>query len=130
MQFNRDTFERFRDDVKIALADVEAKYGVVITPKSIRYSDLSFDIKLECVRVGYDKEKDDFRRFCVSYGFVADDYKRPFKSKEGMFEFVGFSTNARKRPCIIRSLTNGQTYTTTIEYMRFALGKESNDVKR
>lgn len=111
MKLTRNEFAAFRADIKKALAEVEAKYGVEITPANIKYSDQKFDLKL-IVAVGSEKEAEE-KEFAVHaprHGFRAEDYLLQFAADGKLFELCGFNNNSPKNNCKIREVGTGRTY--------------------
>lgn len=111
MEFNKQGFDLFREDVENALEKVAEKHGVTVKCGGISYSDLDFSMQLKVIKNDSgDGAKNLFERYCTYYGFSKSDYEREFIYAGKHYKLVGFKTNARKNVCKILCLNNGKTY--------------------
>lgn len=118
MNFNKQDFTLFRQDLKKALEQVEKKYGLRITPGQISYDSLSFVIKLTAEKtVGkngeeIDPEKENFKQICNLYGLEPEDYKARchITGESQTFIITGINQRARKNAIQITRESDGQKY--------------------
>jgi hypothetical protein len=114
-------------DIKEALEPIEKKHNVSIKLGTLRYSDSSFNVKIEGLINSIDRsgERIEFDRLCNSFGLTREDYKRTFLYKGKTYELVGFNLKARKYPYVAREV--GTENTTRFTESVITLIKGGND---
>lgn len=125
MNFNKKSFELFREDVSKALQEVAKKHGVTIEPGKINYDEYSFDLNLKVTKSdsNVDGKKMLFEQHCAIYGFEKDDYEREFLLNGRRFKLIGFSSKSPKNCCNIQCLENEKLYKCTAESVKSAFRK-------
>lgn len=123
MQFNKQEFLNFREDLKEALKGIEEKYNIKVCQSNISYTDLDFNMKLKVSKneEGVDIEKEKFKRHCWEFGFKEEQYKAKFKMQGKEFELIGFNLKSPKNCCSIKDLNNDKQYKTSSNSVKHAL---------
>lgn len=122
MNFNTAEFRKFREDFQEAVRSVEEKYALTIEAGNITYSADTFTYKVTCAKTDAgDLKQKEFERYCASYGFSKDDYKREFVLNGDRYAFVGISAKSYARPCICTNLGNNKQYKLSAEHMKRVL---------
>ena len=112
MEFNKVQFGLFKQDVKLALKEVEEKYGVSVSCGNINYSQYDFTLQLVVTKSDSttDGMKERFAKECVFYGFQPEDYERVLVLNGKTFKLIGFNLNSPKNCCRIVRLDNNGEY--------------------
>lgn len=121
--FTKEQLKVIREDVALALKEVEEKHGVSFKLGNITYNEFTFTSKLECKKTSSEVDVDEhlFKSHCVLYGLKAEDYKRIVDIRGKKIELLGFELKRRKYPIKAREIATNQIklYTTDIlEYIK------------
>jgi hypothetical protein len=128
MEFTKERFGAFREDVEKALKAVGEKYNVSVKAGRLRYSDVKFDLELNVQKADVDVEKEEFERLCPAFGFGPKHYKARFSDRGKTFEFYGFVPSGRaSAPCLVRDVATGIGYKTRVDVMKINLGMVSRE---
>lgn len=100
--------------IKKALAPVEAKYGIVITPGKMNYTEGYVDVKLTASVVNSSGEIEtrdsaEFRISATLYGLKESDLYREFFDRGHTFKIVG-ANGGRKLPILVLDVNSNQRY--------------------
>lgn len=118
---NRKVLSTIRADMKAALADVEAKFGVRFDLNgSISFQADQFSMRLTCVipDLNRDKQNDELARYAKQYKL---DLKKI--SFDG-YRLVGFQSRRPKRPWVVRN-SKGKEYIMDTRAVEARFGKNA-----
>lgn len=120
MDFTKNDFSSFQNELKNAMQEICAKYQVKVKGMHITYGKVDFDLKIsfEKNESGLNTERIQFETECEYYGFTPDDYLRTFIHKENEYELAGFVRNAKKYNCLVRHIVSGKEIRINNIYLR------------
>lgn len=102
MNFSKEEFKAFREEIKEAVSGVEKKFGVEIKFGSITYTDSDFKMKMDVSNGSIKEAKEvEFSRICTHYGLTQSDFGRSFTNKGKVYTISGIDTKRRKYPIMM-----------------------------
>lgn len=123
MNFNKDEFKRFREEIKKAVASVEKDFGVEIEFGNISYTQNDFTIKTTVHNGSLeDSKKNEFLKYAGIYGFNESDLGKEFIFKGKKTWIIGFEPTRRKYPVLVED-ESGTQFLITIDGAKKALSK-------
>lgn len=130
----KELLTNFRKDFKLAMKELEKKYGFDIELGNITYAhdEKSFTGKIEAVKVeeGKTREQADFEKNAHLYGFKPEDYKKEYIVKGVTYQLIGFNRKARKNPFLIRDIATNSEYTCPLGFLNNAENSDITDEER
>ena len=130
--FDRSSLHGFTDDVVAHLKAIEAKWGVSFSYQGCNYdiSGKNAILKIQAAIVGnggvpLTREREDFRRFCASYGLTPTDIDKQITYGGKRYIIKGLSTRRHKFPIVATRLDNGETVMLTATGTKAALLREA-----
>lgn len=116
MEFTKQEFNDLRADIKKALAPIEEKYKLDITPAKISYERLSFTMTLMADKTEHagkpiNRRKEEFNEYCRLYGFKPEDYRAKCHCAGDLkttYLLVEINPANRKYPIILEDVTTGK----------------------
>lgn len=123
MNFNKEEFKRFREEIKKAVANVEKEFGVEVEFGNITYAQNEFNIKTTVHNGSVeDSKKQDFLKYAKIYGFDESDLGKKFIFKGRKTWIIGFEPTRRKYPVLVEDET-GKQFLITIDGAKNALAR-------
>ena len=121
-QFNKSNLNEMRISLKIALKQVEEKYGVNINVGNIRFSDDEFSAQMKVTIDGVETaEQKAVATFSKMETGVKFAYGHKIYTKDlGECKIVGFLTRSPKYPWIVET-ASGKKYKLTSQIITLAL---------
>lgn len=119
---NRSALSTIRAEMKAALADVEAKFGVRFDLNgSIGYQADQFTLRVVCAipSLNTARRDDDLAMMAKSYNLDTN------KVSHDGFKLVGFNARARARPWVVRKVATGKEYIMKTDAVEARFGKPS-----
>ena len=113
MVITKQFLKEFRLELKEAVKELEAKHKCKVELGNISYTEDSFTSKMTVSDASIsasDREKKEFEKFCMIYGFEAKDYLKEFTLQGKNFVLYGFKPKATKNTCKIREVSTGKDY--------------------
>lgn len=122
MQFNKEEFKAFREEMKKAVEGVERKFGIEIEFGSIKYEENSFEVKTKVSNGTVEKRREnEFKKYAKLYNLDPSVYRKPFIYKGLQHRIIGLERTRRKYPMLIESET-GETFLMTVDSVKKLLG--------
>jgi hypothetical protein len=120
---NRGALTTIRADMKAALADVEAKFGVRFDLNgSMSYQADQFSMRVVCAIPSLNTAKRDNDLAMMAKSYNLDLKKTSFDG----FKLVGFNARARARPWVVRKVSTGKEYIMRYDAVEARFGKTKN----
>jgi len=96
-------WDSFRKDLDVALSSVTEKYNVSLSPKTIRYNDLTFRFTVEGAFLQDDKSAEQvlFESHCTKFNVSPDMYGAILNVNNEEMKLIGLNPKARKYPVIV-----------------------------
>jgi hypothetical protein len=114
MEFTKNEFKLFREEMKKAVAELEEKFGVEINFGKITYDANSFKINTEVSNGSKeDAKKSEFKRYCARYNLKPEDYGKTLENKGKTYILIGLEMNRRKFPLLFECEDGKRTLFTT-----------------
>lgn len=130
MAITKQNFLQFSSELDAALAELGAKYGVVLKGGNAKIDSMSgiVDMKLHASPIAADgnvvtKEAADFKLYARSYGLDASDLNKEIIYAGKRYEIAGAKPQSYKFPILAKNLIDGKLYKLPSEGVKKALGK-------
>ena len=111
MIMTKEQFTALREEMRIALAPIAAKYGCEVSIGNIKYDDITTNVAVSLRSKAKDKSADQmvFEKYAVQYGFAPTDFGFCFGYEGKNYTFTSFKPTARKYTCLC-ACSDGKTY--------------------
>ena len=115
MTIDKIKMEQMRNDINIALTEIAKKHGVHMELKNGRYSDNTFNFKLEGGVTNSDgstvtKESEAFKLNAEMFGLSPENLFSTTTINGEQYKIMGLKTKNHKYPIITRNIKTGKTY--------------------
>lgn len=108
MEMTKTNFNNFRQDLKQAVAELETKYGVVITCGAISYDSNGFDIKVKVENVTESGMPEATKKALDNLSWFAEIYGKTFTEGRYSYRVVGYEWH--KKYSVVCKREDGKLY--------------------
>lgn len=114
MQLNKQQVADFRAEFEKAMEELAKKTGIVVTMKTIHYSEYEGTLSFKCeggVSENGDRDslkEKEFYQQCRFYGLEPKDYMAKFTSRGETYQIVGLMPSRRKYPILCKNVNTGE----------------------
>lgn len=118
MKISKETIKSFREDFSKTIKSLEEKYEISIKLGNSNFEENEFRTTMKVSNLeieGIPAEQYHFEFSAENYGFKKSDYKKEFKINHENFSFIGFKPTPNKNVCLIRSLSSGEIFATSVK---------------
>ena len=114
-EINRSNIRILREEMQNALDAVAKKHGVQIKFGNASFTPSMFTIKTEVAIQGGEgevvgKEAEDFKLYCMGWGFEPSDLGKEFDYLGDVFKIVGAKPRSKKYPIIGENIKTGKRF--------------------
>lgn len=125
---DRATVRQINKEAEKAMREIAEKYGLVLEPKTARYTNSDVVLKFKCLVKEttedgevLDTDAKNLKRYAFRHGLGEDAYGKEFVQAGDTFRITGYKPKGRKYPIIAENVKTGKKYKFPLTSIQFYL---------
>jgi len=114
---DRATVRQINQEAEEAMREIAEKYGLVLEPKTARYTNSDVVLKFKCLVKEttedgevLDTDAKNLKLYAFRHGLGEDAYGKEFVRAGDTYRITGYKPKSRKYPILAENVKTGKTY--------------------